>query len=128
MFEHVCPTHLSGLVMSYAALTFSIDPQIHTKDNDTFFQVCPRGVQFEVAINIQIMFVSHYQEVPNALRIQTSWLLGIGENQDSLNPNPNNTVKQLPHIVISTVQESLVMPSKDPQFTQLNGTNRKQMC
>ena len=63
MFEHICPMHLSGLVMSYAALTFSIDPQIHTKDNDTFFQVCPRGVQFKVAINIQIMFVSHYQEV-----------------------------------------------------------------
>ena len=44
MFEHVCPTHLSWLVMSYAALTFSMDPQIHRKDNDTFFQVCPRGV------------------------------------------------------------------------------------
>ena len=49
--------------MSFAALTFSIDPQIHRKDNDTFFQFCPRGVQFKVSTNIQIMFVSDCQEV-----------------------------------------------------------------
>ena len=63
------PTHLSWLVMSYAALTFSIDPRIHRKDSDTFFQVCPPGVRFRVSINIiyiQIMFVSHYQEVQTA--------------------------------------------------------------
>ena len=71
LLEHVCPMHLSWLVMSYAALTFSIDPRIHRKDSDTFFQVCPPGVRFRVSINIiyiyiQIMFVSHCQEVQTA--------------------------------------------------------------
>ena len=66
MFEHVCLMQVSWLVMSYAALTFSIDPQIDRKDNDTFFQFCPRGVQFKFSY-IQVMFVSDYQEVQRLL-------------------------------------------------------------
>ena len=70
--------------MYYAALAFSIDPQIDRKDNDTFFQFCPRGVQFKVSTYYSDDVRFWLPRSPKAPRIQTSWLLGIGENQQNV--------------------------------------------
>ena len=63
LFEHVCSN--ASFLTSYVLCSSHVfvDPRIHRKDSDTFFQVCPPGVRFRISINIQIMFVSHYQEV-----------------------------------------------------------------
>ena len=111
--------------MYYAALAFSIDPQIDRKDNDTFFQFCPRGVQFKVSTYI-FRWCSFLTTKKSKGSSYTNQLATWHRWKSTKCPNPNSTVKRLP--VIATVQQLWVMPWKDLQFTQKNGANPKQMC